>query len=508
MTEKEINSSNESSSSYSQILKSTSVMGGVAGVTLILGMIRTKFAAIFIGAFGVGLLNNFNTILGFMVVVSGLGIQSSGVRQVSIAFAKNDEVLLAKTVITIKRICWITGIFGAMVLFILSSKISQITFGSDQYRWEISAMALLIIFTNLSGGQTAILQGSRKIIELAKVQIISSIVGSLITIIFYFQMGLKGIIPGLVLSSFLQLLISWKFSKNVAVTKIFMTWKESFYEAKELFKFGIALMCSGLMVSIVAYATNIIINNQINIQAVGIYGAAFALSGMFVNFVLGAMGTDYYPRLSSLIDDTDAMNRLVNEQTEVAILLALPGLVATIVLAPWIVPLFYSNEFLPAVEMVQWLILGCFGRVISWPMGFILLAKGKSKLFFLTETISNTIHLGFVYVLVSFVGIKGVSIAFMICYLFYTPLIYFVTKNINNFNWNKLTLKYICISIIILLIEILISENFGLNFSLLINSILIIPSMLILSKQLISKLGRNHKLTKLLLKIPLMNKIA
>jgi antigen flippase len=48
---------------------------------------------------------------------------------------------------------------------------------------------------------------------------------------------------------------------------------------------------------------------------------------MFAAFVLSAMGTDFYPRLTAVIEDREAAVRAVNEQTEIGILLALPGLV-------------------------------------------------------------------------------------------------------------------------------------------------------------------------------------
>jgi len=46
-------------SSYAQILKSSSIMGGAAGINLLLGMVRVKFAAMLIGVSGVGLNASF-----------------------------------------------------------------------------------------------------------------------------------------------------------------------------------------------------------------------------------------------------------------------------------------------------------------------------------------------------------------------------------------------------------------------------------------------------------------
>ena len=66
--------------------------------------------------------------------------------------------------------------------------------------------------------------------------------------------------------------------------------------------------------------------------------------------------------------DHGAMRRMVNEQTEIGLLLALPGLFATVALAPWIIRVFYTAQFAGAAELLQWFVLGCLGRVISWPM--------------------------------------------------------------------------------------------------------------------------------------------
>jgi len=55
----------------------------------------------------------------------------------------------------------------------------------------------------------------------------------------------------------------------------------------------------------------------------------------YIGFVLGAMGADYYPRLSEAINDYPRARRLVNEQTEMALLFASPVLLAMITLAPW-----------------------------------------------------------------------------------------------------------------------------------------------------------------------------
>jgi enterobacterial common antigen flippase len=428
--------SDSDSNSYGQILKSSSIMGSVAVVTLILGMIRTKFAAVLIGTTGVGLTASFTAIQGFIGAIAGLGIQSSAVREVAAAYAKADEQAVGETVLTLRRICWLTGLLGALSMLLLSPLLSQLTFSSYEYQWDIAALGLIILFANLSGGQTALLQGARRIADMAKAQVVGAVAGTAITVGFYFWLGLRGIIPALVLMAAVQLMISWHFAKRLPVPKVEMTWRQSFDKAGAMVKLGLVMMWTGLMGSAVTYATAALITQEINVQAVGIYSAAFALSGMFVNFVLNAMGADYYPRLTAAADDHAKVNRLVNEQTEIGLLLALPGLLATMVLAPWIVQLFYTKEFLPAVELIQWFILGCLGRVISWPLGFVLIAGKRTKTYFQLELTWNALHITLIALGIYLLGITGVAIAFFILYIIVTIQCLFVIRSITGLAWS------------------------------------------------------------------------
>ncbi|WP_417377441.1 oligosaccharide flippase family protein, partial [Gimesia maris] len=178
-------------------------------------------------------------------------------------------------------------------------------------------------------------------------------------------------------------------------------------------------------------------SNQLDLQAVGIYTAAFTLSGMFVKFVLQAMGADFYPRLTAVSENHTEMRRLINEQTEVGLLLAFPGLLATLALAPWVITLFYTSEFAPASEMLKWFIVGCMGRVLSWPLGFALLAKGQGKLFASTETAFQAFHVIIVIALMHWGGLLGAAIAFAVLNFTCVAGMLLVTRHTIGFHWSR-----------------------------------------------------------------------
>jgi antigen flippase len=64
------------------------------------------------------------------------------------------------------------------------------------------------------------------------------------------------------------------------------------------------------MTSGIAYAVRIILLRKVGFEATGFYQSAWTLGGLYVGFILQAMGADFYPRLTANASDNMACNRL------------------------------------------------------------------------------------------------------------------------------------------------------------------------------------------------------
>jgi PST family polysaccharide transporter len=137
---------------------------------------------------------------------------------------------------------------------------------------------------------------------------------------------------------------------------------------------------------------------------------------------------------------------LVNEQTEIGILLALPGLLGTLAFAPELMRIFYTTKFLSGAELLPWFVLGILGRVVSWPLGYVQLAKGASRWFAGTETFFVVLQFCLVMLLLSWIGLPGVAIAFTISYGLYVVAMLGVTHHLTRFRWSTSTLKTIAVA--------------------------------------------------------------
>ena len=283
---------------------------------------------------------------------------------------------------------------------------------------------------------------------------------------------------------------------------------QSLRTAGGMLRLGLVFMWNGLILSLVGYLTRALITQQISLEAVGIFSAAFALSGMLVNFVLSAMGADYYPRLTAVAADHRAVNRLVNEQTEIGLLLAVPGLLATLSLAPWIIQLFYSDAFLPAVELLQWFVLGCLGRVVSWPLGFVMLALGKGRWYFFTETGGNGLHLMLIFVGLITLGIEGTAIAFFLLYLFYTVAVLAVTHHLTGFAWSIENRRLMAWLLLIVAGTFVAERLLQLWPATLAGLLVTLIASILCLRGLIRRIGRDHRIVRQLSRLPGMRIIC
>ncbi|MEI6166047.1 MAG: oligosaccharide flippase family protein [bacterium] len=429
------------SQSRRQIFQSTALIGGSQAISLGFGLLKNKLLAVLLGPAGVGLAGLYASIPALVGSLSVLGIPVSGVRQIADSAAKNNERRIATTVSALKTLTWAGGLTGMCGIIAFASPISQLTFGDPDHAVGIRIVATVVLIEGFGARQRAILQGMRRIKELSLCQVLGAIGGTVIALPFIIVLREQGVPWFLMMASFCTVIASWWFARQVPIERITLTIKDLFTELKGLLSIGIAVVVTGFIGAAIFYLTRLLITNRFNLDTVGLYQAACALSLTFSGMVLGAMGTDYYPRLAAVAEDHVTCNRLINEQAEMGMLIMFPGLLATLVLAPWILKIVYSSAFTAATDVIRWQILGDALKVVSWPLGFIALAKGRGGVFMLVEGSCAIIQLAIFYLCIQWWRFEGSGIAFFIFYGFYTALIVLVARRLTSFSWEKSSRK-------------------------------------------------------------------
>lgn len=427
--------------SYGQILKSSAVIGGSSLINIAIGVVRTKIMAMLLGPAGVGLMGLYGSILELTTSIAGMGVNSSGVRQIAEAVGSNETEKVARSAVVLRRISIFLGLLGAALLAVFSGPVSTLTFGNDQHAGAVSLLSIAVFFSLVSGGQGALIQGMRRITDMAKMGILGTLFGAIISITVVYFLREEGLVLSLVLIAAMSLITSWWYSRKIHLHTPSVSASQVGQEAAAMLKLGFAFLSSALLMSGAAYAVRLIIVRKVDFEAAGLYQAAWALGGLYIGFILQAMGADFYPRLTAIVKNHAECNRIVNEQAHVSLLLAGPGVIGTLTFAPLVIAIFYTSKFEGAVEILRWLCLGMTLRVISWPMGFIIVAKGVQNIFIFAEVAWTAVYLGLAWPCVSVYGLKGAGIAFFGSYVFHVIMVYVIVRKLSGFRCSTENLK-------------------------------------------------------------------
>lgn len=444
-------------SSYRSIFKSTSLFGGVQVYQILIQIIRSKFIAVILGPAGVGIQGLYHTATQMVKDISSLGLSQSAVRDVSEANSTGDSAKVNRTVSVLRRLVWFTGLLGAAIVLLMSPLLSKWSFGSYDYTIPFAFLSVTLLLDQLAAGQKVVLQGLRRLKDLAKASALGSTVGLVITIPLYYFFKVDGIVPTLILYSASVLLISWLFSRKVKINKEQLSTKEVFTEGRLMMSLGIAMSVSAILASATSYILRSYIRSVGGIDEVGLYAAGFAIMTSYVGMIFQAMSTDYFPRLSAVQSDNAKCRELVNQQGEIASLIVTPLLALCIIFMPVGVQILYSNRFMGACGYLLWASLGTMFKLGSWLISFQFIAKGESKMFMANEFTSCAY--GFASNIIGYKigGLTGLGISYCITYVIYFVQVFIIAKKRYGFSFTKQFSGMYFLQVAVLVVTLLIA---------------------------------------------------
>lgn len=433
----------DTGSSYLAILKSSVLIGGSTALTLLIGAVRTKLMAVVLGPAGFGLMGVFTSIADLARTLAEMGINSSGVRQIAESVGSGDAARITRTVAVLRRVAIVLGALGASLLILLAWPISHLTFGSGAQAGALALLSGAVFLRLVSDGQGALLQGMRRIGDMARIGVLGALLGTLASVPIVYALGRDGVALALVAIAGGSALVSWWYVRAIPLPSALpeLTAAAVRKEVVSLLGLGVAFMASGFLMMGASYVVRMLLVRHDGLATAGLYQAAWTIGGLYVGFVLQAMGTDFYPRLVAAAKDDVECCRLVNEQAQVSLLLAGCGVMATLTCAPWIFKLLYSGDFEAGTGVLRWIVLGMAMRVVTWPLGYILVAKGAQTLFVAADTAWAVVNIALTWLGVHLYGLAGAGMAFFGAYVLHLMIVYPLARRLAGFRWSATNLR-------------------------------------------------------------------
>lgn len=449
----------EENSSYKQILKATSIFGGVQIFNIIISVFRAKFIAVIIGPAGMGIFGLLTSTLSLITSLTSFGLSTSSVKDIAFAYERSDNEKVMEVTSILRNLVWYTGALGMILTLLLSPLLSKLTFDTYNYTWSFILLSVTLLLGQLTLGKDAVLQGTRKIKWLAYANMISSALSLIVTFPVYYFYGIKGIVPAIIIASCFTLIITQFYYSRLKFVIPFLKFRETWHKGKDMLKLGFFLSLSGIITTCCTYGVRIFISKFGGFEQLGFYNAGFGIINSYVGIIFTAMATDYYPRLAGSSNDKNKFSSIINEQGNVALIILGPILTGFVIFNNFAITLLYSKEFLPAQAMMQYAIIGVFVKAAAWLLGFLVVAKGETKIFFWSELIANTYHSIFNCIGFYYWGLEGLGISFIAGYSLHLLQMIYISKARYKFFFNNDFIKIFILQLLLALIAFLIMKS-------------------------------------------------
>ena len=137
---------NKKISSYESIINAIGVFSFLHFFKLLSGIITTKFAAIYLGPFGVGILGLIKNSLSLISSITNFGFSETGLREVAKTNIASNKTETNITIQLVTSLSSYLGVLGGLLTIVLCMPLSFWIFETyDKFYWFVLLLSLIHI---------------------------------------------------------------------------------------------------------------------------------------------------------------------------------------------------------------------------------------------------------------------------------------------------------------------------------------------------------------------------
>lgn len=410
--------------SKSPLVKLTSLNSVQILLKMCIGFITSKLIAVYVGTAGMGLLGNFRSFLSLLENIGLLGFQNGLVQKIAETEPNSDKF---KKIITTSGVV----LFGLSILISLFSVFgihyltASILKGNESIKVIFYVLAICFPFYIASTYFTSIINGLHHYKNFIWIQIISSLIGLLITSFFTIQFGTFGALLSLLFLPVVVLVISCFYIRSFSIIKsLFKISNFDWPILKSLLQFSLMAFVSGVIGSFVLLQIRNEIIRFSGLENAGIYEGLQRISSYYLLFISSIISIYFLPKLAAASTKHEEISILKTFYKNI-IPVFFMGIVLLYFLKEWIIQLLFTSEFNEMSSLFFYQLFGDLLKAMSLILGYYLIAKQQTKVFIITELFSLLVMYISTHYLLLNIGIQGVVMAHLVTYAVYLLVLFF-----------------------------------------------------------------------------------
>ena len=407
-------------------------------IKVITNFISIKVVAVIIGPSGVALLGQLSNFSNTFLKLASGG-NNSGVTKY-IAEHKYQEDNIKKIIGTATLISFYLSILCGIVMIVLSDYFTRVILDDHhhQYGSIFIVFGITIFLFSLNAKLLAILNGFQQYKKFIIIDIVTSTVGLIFSIVLVLKWGVYG-----------ALLASVTYQSIIVFISLFFVLKLHWFKWNFLFKgfdknmaiklsmYAFMTLISAITVPISQILVRTRIKDTLSLNEAGIWEGMNKVSGMYLMVITTSLGIYYLPRLAEL-KDSYYIKKEIFKTAKLLFPFVLLMSLSIYFMRDFIIELIFSKEFKTMNNFFIYQLIGDFFKIFSWLLGYQMLAKTMTKTYVLTEILSSITWVSLSFLLIQKIGSIGATVAYAITYVIYFIFLLFIFRNLLFKNHNTI----------------------------------------------------------------------
>ncbi|MBZ0183576.1 MAG: oligosaccharide flippase family protein [Melioribacteraceae bacterium] len=436
-----------------EISKNISILALPKVAKFIVGIVNAKVVALLLGPLGSGIINQLQVNLQNIANFSKAGFGDGVVKLIAENKAKNELAEIREILYTYFLLVSFTTLIVFITGIILKEEVSVFIFGDASFSnyFLVAFFSLPVII--LSSSSFLVLKSFKEIKYLAKSEFISVIASLLLLFPLLYFLNEFGAVLYVTLGYFVSFLAYQYFARY----KVLQNYGITIYSIKNakfnrkyfniLLSFaGATLLIIGITTFTEVYSRTLVVTN-LSISSIGIYSPILKWEALFTGFILPSMTTYLYPRISESKTNSEIVS-IVNDTFRIMTFGTTIFVIMVIASRKLIIPLFYTDEYLDAIEYIPYHFFGLLLTVWYKCFKQTFAPTGRLKQLVWFEMFNNVLIIGLLWYFIPIYGLWGwllrFTVAPLVLFLFYTSY----SRKAFEFHFNKENISLLIYSIL------------------------------------------------------------
>lgn len=394
-------------------------------ITVLASIIRYKAISVHLGAAGVG---EYGLLLNFVALVAvlfSLGLPHSGVQRVAVTRSHPQEGPAVQRAL----------LYGSLTLALLAALTTLVTSPLFPSHPGGLLIPLAVAATMLSVSQVSLLNGLGLVRQIALVNSLSALGGTLLTVAALWISPAWAIPVALLSTPFLGTVGAWWALRGQGNWREPLPLPDVWKTLPPMARLGVLIALALTIQSGGQYLARVYLQQQYGAVVVGQYQAAWSVTTAYLSVILSALSVEFFPRISRVVNENNrkAVQSSVYRQIILIFGLSLPVICLAILLSGPIIRLMYSDGFEFAASLAQQQFVGDVIKLPCWVLSYVLVAKSKGGVFFMSELLTTLSYLASLVWLDSVLGVDTIGWAYAISYsVFFAYIAFEYRRNIGT----------------------------------------------------------------------------